>query len=689
MVQTATNGTWLHAWVIPEDVAFAAIDRLPGNASGTNKTVEISADDHNLKNAPFAPGFEPYYLKSPLTAREIEKLLEAIKTDDLIKQERLAAEEDHITTGDTDNADNTEATDDWSGESTPTYTAETVAFLLELPAHSEDGPWHESNKKRFQTVLRDPSQDLVEALRAQYIQPLSPVVAGGKRHLSILKKNDYGKGGYHDHYWFAFYDPKAGSKTKSVQLYVRFLGSEKVWRYGFSMGNYCDEYLERLLTTLLAHSQATAEYVRTAPSGTIVRLESTDTTTNLTIDELASRLATGSDSTLGTGVPLFNVMLIRELPLETLAEHAEGLVDEVGAYFRWAWPFFEASVDGNWIVGKKATSKPDEDETGDVDENAPQSIEALAELTALPEEFLSKLEEALWSKQQAVLVGPPGTSKTYVARQFARYFVRQRQGHPQGRFDVLYMHANWAYEDFFEGLKPVSKDGALSFEAKLGFFLQWVEQLKDYSAKALHVLVLDEINRCDTAAVLGELLQLLEYRGTTVRLLSGRNFVFPRNLFIIGTMNSADRSIGRMDLALSRRFFWLNLHPSMETLSRWLARPGNNPLGFKDAALAMCNTLLSEHGIPPEQQIGHAMFMMQRTAEDEDASLGLDKPLNEKRLRQIVRFSVLPYVRELLTMQFGQANEVLLQQIGSQLLSCIDANASLEFLGEQDANTEA
>ena len=61
--------------------------------------------------------------------------------------------------------------------------------------------------------------------------------------------------------------------------------------------------------------------------------------------------------------------------------------------------------------------------------------------------------------------------------------------------------------------------------------------------------MLDEINRCDTAAVLGELLQLLEYRGTTVRLLSGRSFVFPRNLFIIGTMNSADRSIGRMDLA--------------------------------------------------------------------------------------------------------------------------------------------
>lgn len=234
------------------------------------------------------------------------------------------------------------------------------------------------------------------------------------------------------------------------------------------------------------------------------------------------------------------------------------------------------------------------------------------------------------------------------------------------------MHANWAYEDFFEGLKPVSKDGSLTFEPRSGFFLEWVEGLKDYSAKARHVLVLDEINRCDTAAVLGELLQLLEYRGTTVRLLSGRNFVFPSNVFIIGTMNSADRSIGRLDLALRRRFLWLDLHPQPQTLDRWLKRPGNNPLGFGATALVRCNELLAEHGIPPEQQIGHALFMLQRTAEDDEASPKLDIPLSEKQLRQVVRFSVVPYLRELLTMQFGQADADLLRQISELLLDCVE-----------------
>ena len=83
-------------------------------------------------------------------------------------------------------------------------------------------------QEAYRAVLRGPFQSLVEMLRDRYIERLSPEVAGGSRHLSILKKNDYGRGGYHDHYWFAFYDPAAGSKTKSVQLFFRLLGAEHV-----------------------------------------------------------------------------------------------------------------------------------------------------------------------------------------------------------------------------------------------------------------------------------------------------------------------------------------------------------------------------------------------------------------------------------------------------------------------------
>jgi hypothetical protein len=672
----------LHAWAVPEDIAFDAFGRLPTNPRWSeSKTVEVWPEDHKLKNAPFAPSFEPYYVRAEIAEAETAKLLEAIKTDGNLKQERAAAvkestgEETGEVRGTTAPAG--EEQDEFDSEAKPFYSAQTVEFLLELPNHVNDKAWHERNRRRYERVLRDPSQAIVDELREKYIRPLSPIVAGGKRHLSMLKKNDYGKGGYHDHYWYAFYDPAAGSKTRSVQLYVRFLAAEQIWRYGMSMGDYCDPYMERLYNAIMSGRQSVADYLHHAPPGTIFRLGVRDSTDQFSPSAFADRLANSEAEILPSGTAPNDIEIIREYPLETLPDHAEGLVDEIGEYFTWAWPFFDAAMSGRWSGPSRSgtISKPDIEVAVDVDEDVPQTLQELAELTALPTDFLEELEDALWAKQQAILVGPPGTSKTYIARQFARYFVRQRQGRPQGSFDVLYMHSSWSYEDFFEGLRPTSKDGSLTFEPRKGYFLEWVERLKDESANAVHVLVLDEINRCDTAAVLGELLQLLEYRGTTVRLMSGRSFVFPSNLYIIGTMNSADRSIGRLDLALRRRFFWLDLHPQPETLNRWLQRPGNNPLGFEHTSLVRCNKLLEAHGIPPEQQIGHALFMLQRIGRDDEASPSLDVPLNERKLRQIIRFSVLPYVRELLTMQFGQPDEELLRQIGEVLLQCVNNRA--------------
>ena len=167
--------------------------------------------------------------------------------------------------------------------------------------------------------------------------------------------------------------------------------------------------------------------------------------------------------------------------------------------------------------------------------------------------------------------------------------------------------------------------------------------------------------------MLGELLQLLEYRGTTIRLLSGRSFVFPKNLFILGTMNSADRSIGRLDLALRRRFLWLELYPDAFALKTWLERPGNNPIKFDAASLVECNAILSNRGIPKEQHIGHALFMTQESESSDISLIGQDVPLTERHLKRIVRFSVLPYVKELFVTQFGQVDDGAMLAIEQQL----------------------
>ncbi len=328
----------LHAWAIPEDVAHVAFGEIPTGKHNTYKTVELFPDTHTVKNAPNAPDLSPYYVQSELLHEEVNKLVEAIKIDRAAKRSSQDIDEE-VADEESEGAD---------VERTPFFTTATVIFLKELPDHVQDVQWHEEQKARYQRVLRDPARSLVEALRENYIERLDPEVAGGKRHLSILKKNDFGKGGYHDHYWFAFYDPSAGSKTKSVQLYLRMLGSENVWRYGFATGNYCEAYIERLRTALLKGSDAAARYVRQAPSKTIVRLWSDEAEASLTPSEFSDLLVAHSSEWLGDGGKLTDINIVREFPLDSLPDHEAGLIEEVGEYFRWAWPFFEASMTGVW-----------------------------------------------------------------------------------------------------------------------------------------------------------------------------------------------------------------------------------------------------------------------------------------------------------------------------------------------------
>jgi len=659
-----------HVWTIPSGVVNDSLPQIPiGKISGKH-TVRILPQVNQIERCDESPDLEPYYAAIHWTNGEMVRLIEAAKIDEATRRR---------------NRGNREGTDDdASGELDETdevvelgFTSATVEFVRELPLHVGDGGWHKENKLRFQRVLRDPARSLVESLRAKYIESLSPEVAGGKRHQSVLKKNDFGKGGYHDFYWLAFYDPDAGSKSKSAQLFLTIHGSDDNWRYGFGMGSYCESYMQRFLAAIQSNPEAVSNYIRNAPKATVILAASSEGESRLSPVEFAEQVQSGAISSDSKGANLTSIDIIQEHALELLPDHDDILVDEVGQFFTWTWPFFKASLTGLWVEPEMDSGQPQADE--DVDDDAPETLSELSDLSSLSSSFLDDLEQSLLAKQQVVLVGPPGTSKTFIARQFARYFVRQRTGRTQGSHHILYMHANWTYEDFFEGIKPAtSKDGILTFQPQKGFFLEWVEQLKSFDSSARHVLVLDEINRCDTAAVLGELLQLLEYRGTTVRLLSGRSFVFPRNLYIIGTMNSADRSIGRMDLALRRRFLWLNLYPQIETLQRWLDRLGNNPIGFKSSALADCNDLLAKRGFPPEQRIGHALFMAQVSDTDDETAVAHDIPLTEKQLRRIVRFSVMPYVRELFTTQFGQMDAELIGLIRTTLLSCLNESTNEE-----------
>ncbi|CAM5739894.1 5-methylcytosine-specific restriction enzyme B [Streptomyces hirsutus] len=189
------------------------------------------------------------------------------------------------------------------------------------------------------------------------------------------------------------------------------------------------------------------------------------------------------------------------------------------------------------------------------------------------------MRELLLDEKQMVLYGPPGTDKTYLAMKLAEYFG----GGPE-QVKIVQFHPSYAYEDFFEGFRPVEdpETREVAFRLTAGPLRELADLASREGNRHIpHFLIIDEINRANLAKVFGDLYFLLEYRTRSVRLTySGDDFALPPNLFVIGTMNTADRSIALVDAALRRRFAFVELSPRTEPtaglLARWLKREGRD-----------------------------------------------------------------------------------------------------------------
>ena len=240
---------------------------------------------------------------------------------------------------------------------------------------------------------------------------------------------------------------------------------------------------------------------------------------------------------------------------------------------------------------------------------------------------LGRIQSVLERKGQLILYGPPGTGKTFWAHAAARELAalhafgaryqeldeQQRAvvsgaGAEAGLVRTVTFHPAYGYEEFLEGYRPIVRDGQMLFEPRDGVFKRLCLDAEATSSRRFYLIV-DEINRGDIPRIFGELLTILELdkRGQDVLLsVSGKPFHVPSNVYLLGTMNTADRSIALLDAALRRRFGFIELLPDMSLLHGVMLN--GVPLGPWLEAL---NSRIREHAGRDARnlQIGHSYLL--------------------------------------------------------------------------------
>ena len=255
---------------------------------------------------------------------------------------------------------------------------------------------------------------------------------------------------------------------------------------------------------------------------------------------------------------------------------------------------------------------------------------------------IEKYKKLLKQFYQIIFQGPSGTGKTHIAKKLAREMTGDDD--PGRYWQIIQFHPSYNYEDFVRGIQVKSESGQVKYETVDRVLIKMAKGAASDNSlpKKPYILIIDEINRANVAAVLGELIYALEYRGQPVRVTyekdGSADIVLPSNFYIIGTMNTAERTIGQIDYAVRRRFAFETLLPDRNVILGYaIYDEKSNTRANAFELFQMVGDLfegddncLSDDYDKNDVTIGHSYFLAK----------------NNSELRNKMLFQVIPILRE-------------------------------------------
>lgn len=258
----------------------------------------------------------------------------------------------------------------------------------------------------------------------------------------------------------------------------------------------------------------------------------------------------------------------------------------------------------------------------------------------IAEQQFCEIVELLFRKKNIILQGAPGVGKTFLARKIAYQLIGMKKDE---NIEIIQFHQSYGYEDFIQGIRPATTG---EFKVRNGIFYNFCEKAKKHPEDAF-VFIIDEINRGNLSKIFGELMMLIEYDKRSPRYAlkltyseaDSPHFYVPENVYLIGCMNTSDRSIAIVDYALRRRFAFCDVEPEFgDTFRNYLGTALSK--SFVDELCKKVNRvndiIRTSSSLGKGLEIGHSYFCQLSSIDDE-----------QEWWQSICKYELFPYLREI------------------------------------------